>query len=48
MKQAQVKEYERQIDEMVYKMYGLDKEEIQIVEGLNNTRNYLFPTSRLK
>ena len=31
-KQAKVKEYEKQIDEMVYKLYGLTKEEIKIVE----------------
>jgi hypothetical protein len=28
-----VKEYERQIDQMVYKLYGLTDEEIKIVEG---------------
>jgi hypothetical protein len=32
-KQAKVKEYERQIDQMVYKLYGLTKDEIKIVEG---------------
>ena len=32
-KQAQVKEFERRIDRMVYDLYGLTKEEIQIVEG---------------
>ncbi len=32
-KQAQVKEYERQIDQMVYELYGLTDEEIKIVEG---------------
>jgi adenine-specific DNA-methyltransferase len=32
-KQAQVKEYERQIDQMVYELYGLTEEEIRIVEG---------------
>ena len=32
-KQAQVKEYERQIDRMVYELYGLTNEEIKIVEG---------------
>jgi len=32
-KQAKVKEYERQIDQMVYKLYGLTEEEIKIVEG---------------
>jgi len=31
-KQAKVKEYERQIDQMVYKLYGLTDEEIKIVE----------------
>jgi hypothetical protein len=28
-----VKEYERQIDQMVYKLYSLTDEEIKIVEG---------------
>jgi hypothetical protein len=32
-KQAKVKEYERQIDRMVYDLYGLTPEEITIVEG---------------
>ncbi|MBI2485536.1 MAG: Eco57I restriction-modification methylase domain-containing protein [Deltaproteobacteria bacterium] len=32
-KQAKVKEYERQIDQMVYELYGLTDEEIRIVEG---------------
>ncbi|MBP8625400.1 MAG: hypothetical protein KBI10_01730 [Syntrophorhabdales bacterium] len=32
-KQARVKEYEHQIDQMVYKLYGLTEEEIKIVEG---------------
>jgi len=31
-KQAKVKEYERQIDQMVYKLYGLTEEEIKIIE----------------
>jgi len=31
-KQVKVKEYERQIDQMVYKLYGLTEEEIKIVE----------------
>ena len=31
-KQKKVKEYERQIDKMVYKLYGLTQEEIKIVE----------------
>jgi len=31
-KQAKVKEYEKQIDQMVYKLYGLIPEEIKIVE----------------
>jgi len=31
-KQAKVKEYERKIDQMVYKLYGLSEEEIRIVE----------------
>ena len=35
-KQAKVKEYEKQIDQMVYKLYNLTKEEIKIVEGMNN------------
>ena len=32
-KQAKVKEYERQIDQLVYELYGLTEEEIKIVEG---------------
>lgn len=32
-KQTQVKEYEKQIDHMVYELYGLTYEEIKIVEG---------------
>ncbi|MGE3062906.1 MAG: TaqI-like C-terminal specificity domain-containing protein [bacterium] len=32
-KQAKVKEYEKQIDELVYKLYELTPEEIEIVEG---------------
>ena len=35
-KQAKVKEYERQIDQMVYKLYNLTYEEIKIVEDLIN------------
>lgn len=31
--QTQVKEYEKQIDQMVYKLYGLTEEEIKIIEG---------------
>ncbi len=33
-KQAEVKEYEKQIDQLVYKLYGLTEEEIKIVEGM--------------
>jgi len=29
------KEYEKQIDQMVYKLYGLTEEEINIVEDKN-------------
>jgi len=32
-KQAKVKQYESQIDQLAYKLYGLIKEEIKIVEG---------------
>jgi len=31
-KQAKVKEYQRQIDQLVYKLYKLTDEEIKIVE----------------
>ncbi len=34
-KQAKVKERERQIDQMVYELYGLTPEEIAVVEGFN-------------
>lgn len=30
-KQTKIKEYEHQIDQMVYKLYGLTEEEIEIV-----------------
>jgi adenine-specific DNA-methyltransferase len=33
IKQAKVKEYEEEIDQMVYKLYGLTEDEIKIVEG---------------
>jgi hypothetical protein len=33
IKQAKVKEYEKQIDQMVYKLYGLTSEEIKIIEN---------------
>ncbi|HHT9106827.1 MAG TPA: hypothetical protein ACFYD7_13300 [Candidatus Wujingus californicus] len=32
-KQAKVREYEKQIDQLVYKLYGLTEDEIAIVEG---------------
>ena len=35
-KQAKVKKYERQIDQMVYKLYDLTEEEIKSVENFNN------------
>ena len=31
---ATVKEYERQIDQLVYKLYNLTEEEIKVVENL--------------
>jgi len=34
-KQAKVKEYERQIDQMVYQLYGLTDDEIKIIKGYN-------------
>lgn len=34
-KQARVKDYEKQIDQLVYQLYGLTPEEIEIVEGKN-------------
>lgn len=36
-KQSKVKEYERQIDQMVYKLYGLTDDEIAIVENSQKT-----------
>lgn len=33
VKKARVEEYERQIDQLVYELYGLTEEEIKIVEG---------------
>ncbi|MCM8811304.1 MAG: hypothetical protein NC917_06640, partial [Candidatus Omnitrophica bacterium] len=32
-KQKQEKELEKQIDQLVYKLYGLTEEEIKIIEG---------------
>lgn len=32
-KQGQVKEFEKQINQMIYKLYGLSEDEIKIVEG---------------
>lgn len=34
-KQAKVKEYEKQIDQMVYELYDLTPEEIEIIENFN-------------
>ena len=33
IKQAKVREYEKQIDQLVYNLYGLTEEEIKIVEN---------------
>ncbi len=38
-KQVKVKEYERQIDQMVYQLYGLTPEEIAMVENCGNQEN---------
>ena len=32
-KQTKIKEYEKQIDQMVYELYDLSEDEIKIVEG---------------
>jgi adenine-specific DNA-methyltransferase len=37
-KEAKVKEYESQIDQMVYKIYDLTNDEIEIVENFNNKK----------
>ncbi len=34
-KQARAKTHEKQIDQLIYKLYDLTPEEIQIVEGFN-------------
>ena len=34
-KQAKVRDYKKQIDQLVYKLYTLTPEEIKIVENLN-------------
>jgi len=36
-KQAKVKALEAEIDQLVYKLYGLTEEEIKIVEGLGKS-----------
>ncbi len=38
-KQSQVKEYEKQIDQIVYKLYGLTEEEIKTVEEQTSVRS---------
>lgn len=35
-KQTQIKELEKQIDQLVYKLYGLTEEEINIIEGIEH------------
>ncbi len=35
IKQKKVKEYEHQIDQLVYKLYGFTQEEIKIIEAGN-------------
>ena len=37
-KQVKVKEYESQIDQLVYKLYDLTDEEIKIIEEYNNNK----------
>ena len=32
-KQAKVRDYEKQIDQLVYKLYGLAKKEIEVIEN---------------
>ena len=39
VKRAKVKEFERQIDQMVYKLYGLTNDEIKIVESASNEKD---------
>jgi hypothetical protein len=34
-KQTKVKEYEKQIDQLIYKLYGLTENEINIVENFH-------------
>ena len=36
-KKDEVKQYEKQIDQMVYRLYGLTEDEIKIVEGENES-----------
>lgn len=36
-KQAKVKELEKEIDQLVYELYGLTEVEIKIVEGVDET-----------
>lgn len=38
-KQAKVRNFEKQIDRMVYKLYDLTPEEIEIVEGKSSNGN---------
>ncbi len=46
--QALVKEYEREIDKLVYELYGLTEEEIRVVEGKGNTEYWILNTEKQK
>jgi restriction endonuclease S subunit len=48
IKQAQVEEYEKQIDQLVYKLYGLTEEEIATVEeqtGVKDTNKPMLKST---
>ena len=42
-KQAKVCEYEKQIEQLVYELYGLTPEEIEIVENASNKNKVKHP-----
>jgi hypothetical protein len=43
--QRQIDGTDRQIDRLVYELYGLTEEEIGIVEGANQSQSLVCPTS---
>ena len=47
-KQAEVKAFEKEIDQLVYKLYDFTPEEIKIVEGENENADWAEPEKQEK